>query len=105
MSRPVRREGFSARSERMQDGLNEWIGDEGRTDAKMIATAIDGLRLATLALAEQQRIANLIAVATWNDNALRTGYARRPDSSVDYTAEQAKNDALFLEVRDALGLS
>jgi aminoglycoside phosphotransferase len=60
---------------------------------------------ATLALVEQQRIANLIAVATWNDQSLASYLARRADGAeVDYDAERARVDAIFVTVREELGL-
>jgi len=59
---------------------------------------------AQLALVEQQRIANLIAVAEWNDRALREGARRTDGSEVDYDAERARVDAIFVMVREGLGL-
>ncbi|WP_336633576.1 MULTISPECIES: hypothetical protein [unclassified Microbacterium] len=58
---------------------------------------------ATLALVEQQRTANLIAVATWNANALRTG-GSRDGKPADREVENARVDRLFAEIREGLGL-
>lgn len=58
---------------------------------------------ATLALVEQQRIANLIAVATWNANTLRTG-GSRDGKPADREVENARVDRLFSEIREGLGL-
>lgn len=46
---------------------HEWQEDEGATDATAIATPLLAQVHATLALAEQQRIANLIALAELAD--------------------------------------
>lgn len=45
------------------EGLHEWQGDEGMTDATLIGTAIDANTEATLALAHEKRTENLIALA------------------------------------------
>lgn len=45
------------------EGVHEQQSDEGMTDATLIATALDAQIHATLALAYEQRTANLIA---WN---------------------------------------
>lgn len=48
--------------------MNEdWISQEGQTDAAMVTTAIFAQTEATLALAEQQRTANLIALLALSD--------------------------------------
>jgi len=44
-----------------QEGVHEWQGREGETDATCIATALDAQTEATLALAYEQRTSNLIA--------------------------------------------
>ena len=67
------------------------------------AAATRAVALATLELAEQQRIANTIAAATWNDEALRRG-ARLPNNDTfNYDAERARVDGMFSNVREALG--
>lgn len=43
------------------EGVHDQQGDEGLTDAAMLAAAIDAQVQATLALAYEQRTANLIA--------------------------------------------
>lgn len=45
------------------EGVHDWQADEGQTDATCIAAAIDANTEATLALAYEQRTANLIAYA------------------------------------------
>lgn len=45
-----------------QEGVHDWQSDEGMTDATLIATALDAQAEATLALAFEQRTANLIAM-------------------------------------------
>lgn len=47
--------------------VEDWMTDEGVTDATMLATVIDRQAEATLALAFEQRTANLIAVAVAQD--------------------------------------
>jgi len=44
-----------------QEGVHEWQSEEGLTDATNIAAALDAQAEATLALAYEQRTANLIA--------------------------------------------
>ena len=44
-----------------QEGVHEWQSDEGLTDATSIATILDAQVEASLALAHEQRTANLIA--------------------------------------------
>jgi hypothetical protein len=45
-----------------QEGVHEWQSEEGSTDATNIAVALDAQTEATLALAYEQRTANLIAL-------------------------------------------
>lgn len=45
-----------------QEGVHEWQAEEGQTDATNIAAALDAQTEATLALAYEQRTANLIAL-------------------------------------------
>lgn len=47
------------------ESLNDWHGEEGMTDATMISTSILAQVHATLYLAEQQRIANLIQIGAF----------------------------------------
>ena len=46
-----------------QGGVHEWQAEEGQTDATLIAAIIDAHVEATLAVAYEQRTANLIAWA------------------------------------------
>jgi len=48
-------------------GMDEIIEEEGMTDATLVASPVNAQVHATLYLAEQQRIANLIALATADD--------------------------------------
>lgn len=52
----------AAAARRHVEWAHEWQGDEGSTDATNIATVLLAQTHATLALVEQQRIANLIAL-------------------------------------------
>lgn len=48
------------------DAVHDWQADEGITEETMITVALEAQTQATLALAEQQRIANLLQYAwTW----------------------------------------
>lgn len=44
-----------------QKGVHDWQGEEGQTDATHLATIIDAQTEATLALAFEQKTANMIA--------------------------------------------
>jgi len=57
-----------------QEGIHEWQAQEGQTDATLICAALDAQTEATLALAYEQRTANLIALYT----------AEGPLPSLDY---------------------
>ena len=88
----------AAESERTWEHLGEnVIAQEGITDATIIAESINTLRHATLALVEQQRIANLIALFT-TDPTERTAGARETfaDEAWDHLADD--------KIRQALGL-
>lgn len=43
------------------EGVHDWQSQEGSTDATEVAAALDAQAVATLALAHEQRTANLIA--------------------------------------------
>ena len=45
-----------------QEGVHDWQSEEGSTDATNLAAALDAQTEATLALAYEQRTANLIAL-------------------------------------------
>lgn len=71
------------------EGLHEWQSGEGETDATCIATAIDANTEATLALAFEQRTANLVA---WRAQLDRAG--------LDYQATD-----LYSEIEARLGMA
>ncbi|OSM43478.1 hypothetical protein [Nesterenkonia sp. PF2B19] len=52
----------AADAEYSTEALREWMESEGETDATMLAVALDSQAQATLALAHEQRTANLIAL-------------------------------------------
>ncbi|WP_394253673.1 hypothetical protein [Arthrobacter pityocampae] len=54
-----------------QEGVHEQQSHEGATDATLIAAILDAQTEATLALAFEQRTANLIAM--WRDGAVDPG--------------------------------
>ena len=76
--------------------------DEGENGT---ARATMALTHATLALVEQQRLANVIEVAKWNSDALVRGARKTGDAPLDFEAEVALVDALFAGVQKGLGLS
>lgn len=52
------------------EGVHDWQAEQGQTDAVLICAALDVQAQATLALAYEQRTANLIAMlgeGTWQD--------------------------------------
>lgn len=51
-----------AEANRLIDELHDWQSREGETDTAMLTVALEAQAQAALALAEQQRIANLIAL-------------------------------------------
>lgn len=58
-----------------QEGVHEWQSEEGITDATNLAAVLDAQTEATLALAYEQRTANLMAFErsqwdAWKDNSL-----------------------------------
>ena len=57
-----------------QEGVHEWQAEEGSTDATNLAATLDAQVEATLALAYEQRTANLIALyADANNGAVTSG--------------------------------
>lgn len=50
-----------AESQRCLEGVHDWQAEQGITDETMITVTLEAQVHATLALVEQQRIANLIA--------------------------------------------
>jgi hypothetical protein len=77
-------------SNKIADDINErWVSEEGATDATLIWTAIDALRHATLAAADQQRIANLLALAQFsysNDERQKVGTTLKGAISMRFEA-------------------
>lgn len=51
-----------------QEGVHEWQSFEGQTDATNLAAALDAQTEATLALAYEQRTANLIAAYSMTED-------------------------------------
>lgn len=51
------------------DFLHEWMAEEGQTDATQLASVLEAQVHATLALVEQQRVANLIALGIGSSSA------------------------------------
>lgn len=49
------------------EGVHEWQSAEGQTEATEVAAALDANTEATLALAHEQRTANLIALYSCDD--------------------------------------
>lgn len=54
-----------------QEGVHEWQSQEGDTDATNIAAVLDAQTEATLAVAYEQRTANLIALYSMDDGPVR----------------------------------
>lgn len=61
MSTSMKGNDHVAKAKFMQEGVHEWQSGEGLTDATCIATALDALTEATLAVAHEQRM-NTLAV-------------------------------------------
>lgn len=83
------------------DGVHDWQSDEGITDATLIASALIAQAEATLALVEQQRIANLIALATLSiDTTIpNDGHLELFDEAHVYSVDRLKP-----RYREALGI-
>jgi len=76
-----------------QEGVHEWQADEGSTDATNIAAAIDAQTEATLALAYEQRTANLMAFErsqweAWQNDTLNDEGQRMWKLAADQIAER-----------------
>lgn len=52
-----------SRAKSMQEGVHDWQSETGQTDATMISTALDALVESNLAVAYEQRTANLLVWA------------------------------------------
>jgi hypothetical protein len=50
-----------------QEGVHEWQSQEGETDATVLAAILDAQVEATLALAYEQRTANLLAYLKYSE--------------------------------------
>lgn len=51
-----------AKAKFMQEGVHDWQSEQGETDETMICTAIDALVESNLAVAYEQRTANLLTL-------------------------------------------
>lgn len=51
-----------AKAQFMQEGVHDWQGREGETDATVICTALDALVESNLAVAYEQRTANMLTL-------------------------------------------
>jgi len=76
-----------------QEGVHEWQSEEGLTDATNIAAALDAQTEATLALAYEQRTANLIAYEAglsqaFRDNAINENGLRLWKLTADQVTER-----------------
>ena len=76
-----------------QEGVHEWQFEEGSTDATNLAAAMDAQAEATLALAYEQRTANLIAYEgglsqAFRDNTLNENGMRLWKLAADQIAER-----------------
>jgi len=77
-----------------QEGVHEWQAEEGSTDATNIAAALDAQTEATLALAYEQRTANLIAA-----------FGNMMDGEIDtFLGERVDGYELAKQIQQRLGL-
>lgn len=95
----------AAEARRNIEGLHDYQSEQGLTDGSLLTVAIEAQVHATLALVEQQRLANVIEVAKWNSDALVRGARKVGDEPLDFEAEVARVDAMFADVQKGLGLS
>lgn len=75
-----RRIDHASEARRNIDGLHDYQSEAGMTEASMLTVAIEAQAHATLALVEQQRIANLIA---WT---VGSGYSAAPEIAAEIVA-------------------
>ena len=73
------RTNFVKKALRNIEGLHDYQSEAGMSDESMLTVAIEAQTLATLALVEQQRIANLIALAGLEMNGPLRHLAIQPD--------------------------
>lgn len=85
------------------DGVHEWQEHEGATDATLVASAILAQAEATLHLSEQQRIANLIALAESGRTTLQ-GARAALDTLYVGMAEGTARAVLHPDVAATLGI-
>ena len=76
------------------DSLHEWQEREGETDMTMLTAAIEALTHASIAAANQQWIANLIA-------SLEMGF---PDELFDADKRQVRIASTLNVIREGLGI-
>lgn len=86
------------------DAALEVMESEGITDGTVVASAVLAQVHATLALVEQQRIANLIALTRLSDDDMRIG-AEDALFEPDPTLGHGKPWRVRPGIREALGLS
>lgn len=75
------------------DGLHDYQSEEGTTDESMLTVAIEAQVHATLALVEQQRATNLIALFRLEDQ-----------DAGDFSSAGFSYPHALVEIREALGL-
>ncbi len=80
------------------DFVHEWMAEEGQTDATQLASALEAQVHATLALVEQQRIANMQT----ERSVLLAQAAGRDDLTAASMLERA--EALGRQIREGLAL-
>lgn len=89
---------YVAETEIIRDSLHRWMEQDGQTDPMAVALAIDAHTAATLALAENARVANLIAYRSVLEN--RPPYL--PSAHADDGAHEYQKYARKVELLDGL---
>lgn len=87
------------------DAAHEQQGREGEFEESVQHNATLAIAEATLALVEQQRIANLIALATGVDVISGHGIARMASNEAHRHLVSDPNGEFLPEIREALGMS
>ena len=59
---------YRAKAEHNIEGMHDWQDEQGQTDATMLTLAIEAQAHATMHLANQQHIANLLAYQALHPN-------------------------------------
>lgn len=80
------------------EGVHDWQSEEGATDATNLAAALDAQATATLALAYEQRTANLIALYNMTESNCEGLSTTAPMSRANW-------DAAAKQIKERLGLS